>query len=419
MADPLVGMTFHFEAPVPPKHDAPRGGLGSQVLPVADLEDDWEGDPEDGAQYLALVRREAATHARINRVANPFETMQTEEVRAEPVAPSSRPSEAWREVFVRNFQEARKRMLAAPIHSLPPVDPAAIPLPRDEGAWRVFINGKRAKAVKPAPPKATASKPPLQSQLAQPPLAPPEASPKEDTQMSDLEAMKAAALASLELDTPEPDEAEPSPPFAPAQPPALALAASSAPAPSLQTPEYERLPQLPSPALLVSIPGPSIIHIFTHLNDWFTERFDAYEEAVHFVPSTIFAPPSLRRKPGGAKPTAAAFPTPVSSSAVKKPPPKPPLPTAHESHWLLSLLTRLERLLDGDDLANLRQLAKTLVQLAEESASKKSVPGAGGGRSMEQRRQDEEDEEARARCWMVVAAIAEVWAQGDLWDTSL
>lgn len=56
MADPLIGMSISFEVAPPPKHDAPRGGLGSQVLPVADLEADWEGAPEDGSQYLALVR---------------------------------------------------------------------------------------------------------------------------------------------------------------------------------------------------------------------------------------------------------------------------------------------------------------------------------------------------------------------------
>lgn len=38
---------------------------------------------------------------------------------------------------------------------------------------------------------------------------------------------------------------------------------------------------------------------------------------------------------------------------------------------------------------------------------------------MKERLEDEEEAEGRARCWMVVAAIAGVWAQGDLWDSSL
>jgi hypothetical protein len=36
---------------------APRGGLGSQALPVSEsLRDDWDGVPTDGAEYLFTVR---------------------------------------------------------------------------------------------------------------------------------------------------------------------------------------------------------------------------------------------------------------------------------------------------------------------------------------------------------------------------
>lgn len=54
--DPLLGMTIDFAPQATPPPDAPRGGLGSQVLPVADLGDDFEGQPEDGLEYLFLVR---------------------------------------------------------------------------------------------------------------------------------------------------------------------------------------------------------------------------------------------------------------------------------------------------------------------------------------------------------------------------
>ncbi|GAA6001420.1 hypothetical protein JCM10207_006658 [Rhodosporidiobolus poonsookiae] len=414
MADPLIGLTFHFDLPAkdPASDAAPRGGNGSQVLPVADLDADFDGSPEDGSQYLALVRREAATHARIHRVANPYEVLEGETDAQEEAAPSSRPTEAWREVFVRNFEEARKRMLAAPIHSLPPIDPASIPAPRDESTWRVFINGKRAKAARVT--TGSSAKPVSVPEAVSKPVA---SAAGEDTEMSDLAAAKAALLASLETDSPGADEhpPAPSPPAEPKASPSPPAAPSSASA--SQTPEYDRLPQLPSPALLVSIPGPSIIHVLSHFNDWFSERLDAYDEALHFVPSTIFAPPALRRK-GASSSSSSKTASPAPST--KKEPPKPPLPTAHESHWLLSLLTRLERVLDGEDLANLRLLAKTLVQMAEESEKERLgrvVPP--GGRSMEQRLQEEEEAEGRARCWMAVAAVAGVWGQRDLWDSTL
>lgn len=306
-------------------------------------------------------------------------------------------------------------MLTAPIHSMPPVDPGLLPSARDEGAWRVFINGKRSKAVKVAAPTAVVPT----STSSAPAVTASHVAPTEDIEMNDLEAAKAAILASLDLDAPE-YEPEPATIPAPAPPPA----ATEAPAPA-PTPEYERLPQLPSPALLVAIPSPTLMHLLSHFNDWFLERIEAYEDKINFVPSTIFAPPAVRRKAGAgvaakAKPVTAP---PLPKATTKAPvAPRPPLPTAHESHWILSSLTRLEQLLDGDDLASLRQLAKTLVSMAEASDAareKRVASAATGGRSMKERLEDEEEAEGRARCWMVVAAIAGVWAQGDLWDSSL
>ena len=55
--DPLIGMSISFAPAAPDKDEAPRGGVGSQVLPVADLEPDFDGAPEDGLEYLFLVRR--------------------------------------------------------------------------------------------------------------------------------------------------------------------------------------------------------------------------------------------------------------------------------------------------------------------------------------------------------------------------
>lgn len=276
-------------------------------------------------------------------------------------------------------------MLAAPGASLPPADPAMIPNARDEGAWRVFINGKRSKLN--PPPRAAAKTAIL-------------------TAEDELAAAKAAVLASLDLDD---GEAAPRPAtLAPPQP-------SSAPAPPPPLPEYERLPQLPSPALVVSIPRPFLIHVLSHFDDWYNERLEQYEEKLNFVPSTIFAPHVLRRR-GAAKPTPAP-PHPAGAAGQSR----PPLPSAHEAHWMLSLLTRLEQVLDGDDLATLRQLARTLRSLAERS-HEVSVDGRaapGTGRSMQQRMADEDEAEGRARCWMIVAAVADVWKQGDLWDTRL
>lgn len=38
------------------EYDPPVGGRHSQVLPVADLDEDYDGTPEDGLEYLFMVR---------------------------------------------------------------------------------------------------------------------------------------------------------------------------------------------------------------------------------------------------------------------------------------------------------------------------------------------------------------------------
>jgi hypothetical protein len=52
-----VGMTIEFTPPpTQPDESVPRGGGFSQVLPVAELAEDFAGDPADGSEYLFLVR---------------------------------------------------------------------------------------------------------------------------------------------------------------------------------------------------------------------------------------------------------------------------------------------------------------------------------------------------------------------------
>ncbi len=57
MIDPLIGATITFDrVPMTGEYDPPVGGRHSQVLPVADLDEDYDGTPEDGLEYLFMVR---------------------------------------------------------------------------------------------------------------------------------------------------------------------------------------------------------------------------------------------------------------------------------------------------------------------------------------------------------------------------
>lgn len=65
--------------------------------------------PRALTQWLTR-RREASRRAKITSVPNPYEVVaaETSVVSASKAIPVSRPEEAWRESFVRNFAAARK-----------------------------------------------------------------------------------------------------------------------------------------------------------------------------------------------------------------------------------------------------------------------------------------------------------------------
>ncbi|KDE09276.1 hypothetical protein MVLG_00594 [Microbotryum lychnidis-dioicae p1A1 Lamole] len=411
MIDPLIGMTFDMSSMLASSGrrgddgSAPRGGNGSQVLPVADLPDDFDGVPEDGMQYLFTVRQEAQKRPSINRVPNPYQVIaQTPSpAQATPrVRQVGRPTEAWSSSFVTQFLQLRQRIAAAPaLSSFPPMTHNPLPQPQDQGAWHLFIHGRKtAQASDAAKRSFSSSTASLSTRI---PTAPPPAAatqsiiadvdmtPAESEAAESLQAAKSQLLASLELDAPS---------------------ASELPDPeedSTDVPSHP--PHYPTPFLLLSIPAYYIPLLLFHFQYWLATKQEDYEMAINYTTSTIFAPSSLRRKPTTST-------QPMTAVPVKSIP-RPPLMTAHELHWLLSLLTRLDTLLDGEDISTLRSLVRTiklsnekseLARLEREEVRKEP-------RRMEEKREDEDEAERRGLGWMIVAVVCgEVWGQRDLWD---
>lgn len=54
-----------------------------------------------------VYRREAEAHPRINRVSNPYVTVEPLEAAPQPVEQLSKPSEAWRAAFIKQFEGLR------------------------------------------------------------------------------------------------------------------------------------------------------------------------------------------------------------------------------------------------------------------------------------------------------------------------
>ncbi|SJX66610.1 uncharacterized protein SRS1_16832 [Sporisorium reilianum f. sp. reilianum] len=132
--------------------------FGVQSLPVAILPEDFSGDPLDGEQYLAVVRREAAAAPGVFFAAhNPYAQPALEASKSatppdapttSTTAPSSSvedtlvmPTSEWRTTFTHQFKNAREAL------SNPPLEP--VQLTRDDlpkisntNAWYAWIHGR-------------------------------------------------------------------------------------------------------------------------------------------------------------------------------------------------------------------------------------------------------------------------------------
>ncbi|KAG2077233.1 hypothetical protein BDR04DRAFT_1088175 [Suillus decipiens] len=126
--------------------DDDEPSFGKQTLPVANLPLDFDREPEDGLQYLFMVRRDARRLPHVTRVANPYEL-------PEPVPPpdvvqpdsshSNLPSELWRSTFLRHFRNLRKNIAQPTIHVH--IDPhgsrKVMPDKKERDLWWTFLAG--------------------------------------------------------------------------------------------------------------------------------------------------------------------------------------------------------------------------------------------------------------------------------------
>lgn len=182
-------------------------------------------------------------------------------------------------------------------------------------------------------------------------------------------------------------------------------------------------PKSPIPVVLQRLEQHTVISLLDHYNGWLEDRIEMYEESKRIqVPSTIFLPASMRKKPARAKAPAGApatsstnsssgngqLPTPPPSSAAPPAVELDPILTPLDSQWLLSLFTVLDKLLISKQVGILRTLARTCLDVADLVHSQSQLPGLSS-------EQMEQAETAIAGCWMVVAAVWEVWGQRDLW----
>ncbi|KAK2466097.1 hypothetical protein APHAL10511_001739 [Amanita phalloides] len=121
---------------------------GKQILPVADLPDDFDRSPADGMEYLFTVRRDARSLPDVACVANPYE------LPSHPLSPAidnftpshpALPSSEWRFIYKTRFRNFCKNFNQPTIHVeyVPKgTSQRIMPDRKERDFWWAFISGK-------------------------------------------------------------------------------------------------------------------------------------------------------------------------------------------------------------------------------------------------------------------------------------
>ncbi|KAG8968114.1 hypothetical protein FRC03_008674 [Tulasnella sp. 419] len=353
--------------------------FGAQVLPVADLPNDFSGEPMDGMQYLFTVRRDAMSLPLVTRAENPYENPAAEPELRKDTQQLTRmpiPSDEWKHKFEERFISLRQNVKAA-IETVPRYH-GTYPSTKDREGWWKFING-RAKpgAVTLMPKPSVPTKCPSASSTPSSPLSKADVGAPEDEESDSddesveldensvtvqmagiIERMPAKSLVSKGVHTPK----------ITMTPGKVSTNVESSPSPNESRP--------PPTSLIVHLDNRTALHILMFFGHWIRLRLDALE----------------------------AFSGSQDSPVVLA----PPILSENDSSWILSLLARLDDSLSSQQLSTLRTMTRECMSLLKWSL------GAKGGSDL-----PDIQDSGEIRCWMVVAAVSKGWGQFDLWEDAV
>ncbi|GLB33990.1 putative survival motor neuron (SMN) interacting protein 1 (SIP1) [Lyophyllum shimeji] len=339
--------------------------FGRQILPIADLPHDFDGEPMDGMQYLFTVRRDARQLPHVTRASNPYEVEEPQAVPSERVIPKhpSLPSEEWRSLFETRFKNFRKNV-NQPTIDVPFTPQNAsrrlMPDKKERDLWWSFLAGKpESDWNPPKQPKKTAAQRRLASLFpAEAPDAPTERKRQESWQTNDQGEVKLASQVDLSesLSTPtgSPTLAD------------IGEAGPSTATSSSSTIVYK--PREPMPSLLRRIDERMALHLLMYFTHWINLHLQRPD-------------PSSR-------------------------------PIEAHARWIFALLSKVEDHISADDMNLLRNLARACIALLKELLQ----TGTPHPESEESTFTDSDGGYMSVRsCWIIVSTVAGVWAQRDLW----
>ncbi|KDR83932.1 hypothetical protein GALMADRAFT_54455 [Galerina marginata CBS 339.88] len=351
--------------------DEEAPSYGRQILPVANLPDDFNEEPMDGLQYLFMVRRDARQLPGTVRVANPYE--QPESSTPASLEQSHLPSEEWRKTFEFRFQNFRQNFNQPTIHvgTANAGSRRLMPDKKDRDMWWAFLSGRPDSEWNPTK-KSKGKLKKLQS-LGQGMRAwtdaddPAQNVPadtltynswqqrnddrevEQELRMDVSETLPSAVGTPVPLDCLE----------------GLIQSSSSVAEPSSALTEEVLVPREPTTALLKSIDERVALHLLMYFTHWIN-----------------------------------TYVKPLGSSAH--------LPLECHARWIFFLLSRVDEYVAADDMNLLRNLARACISLLKLiKQQQKSSPWNSeitSPRKMEQ-----------SSCWIIITTIAGVWKQRDLW----
>ncbi|KAG6821549.1 hypothetical protein H0H93_000058 [Arthromyces matolae] len=347
--------------------DDDEPSLGRQILPVANLPDNFNGEPEDGMQYLFTVRRDARNLPHVTRAANPYEEPQPPlNLKADSrTLPEhiSLPSEEWRSLFETRFKNFRKNACQPTIGvTMMPVEELRRLLPdkKERELWWYFLAGRpESDWNPPKKPKQSAAMRRLSNLHPPPEPDVRELKWQESWQANDEGEVSLV----LRLDSTDSQTSH----------------ITSSPLPetgnrdSVMVVAQDTImykPREPLPQLLRYIDEPvlkrSLQKMAFHLLMYFTHWINVHVQ-----------------HPG-------TFTQPLETHA----------------RWIFALLTKVDDYVSADDMNLLRTLARACIALLKQlllpRGETEKLGDNGGYMSVRS-------------CWLILCAIAGVWAQRDLW----
>jgi len=360
-----------------------------QILPVAALPADYNGEPMDGMQYLFTVRRDARKLPNITRAPNPYE-----KAPSAPLADVSEdgpclgknaehglPLESWRTIFEHRFRNFRVNSSHATTTPMAPARFEALPNKKDREAWWHFISGAPEPVWSKAPSKrSTNPNRQRQDRLGQ------------DLDPSDP-SVTAAGWQLVETSS-----------FGSKPLPVCGTSNGLANQPDSvkTTPRLtsDGRPREPIPALIQRMDHRISVHIIMYFTYW----INLYIES----PSEQY------------------------------------LPLESHARWIFALLSRVDAYCTADEMSGLRALVRACLTFLRTRLSRKarsgsaaydisSTPGADSADGSDADSRSEQGEAATGRgkgpegaeemsdssIWLIVCAVAGFWGQRDLWEDAL